>query len=119
MQRIALDVADELMYGQGVGLAGLTLAQVDLVQMARAVEQVVQRPLGVLLTGQGRQHGLGAVAQRVVGMAQGVGLAGLLISGDFLDEVAHAVIGKVGGVQQFEDEIGLTSACFPGLLLWF
>ena len=52
-------------------------------------------------------------------MAQGVALAGLLVGGDFLDEVAHAVIGKVGGVQQFEDEIGLTSACFNGFLLWF
>ena len=119
MQRIALDVADELVHGQGIVIRCIAPAQVDLVQMARAVEQVVQRPLGVRLAGQGRQHGLGAVAQRVVGMAQGVGLAGLLISGDFLDEVAHAVIGKVGGVQQFEDEIGLTSACFPGFLLWF
>ena len=52
-------------------------------------------------------------------MAQGVALAGLLVGGYFLNKIAQAVIGKAGGVQQFEDEIGLTSACFPGLLLWF
>ena len=62
MQGVALDVADELVNGQGVCAAGVALAVVDLVQVARAVVQVVQRPLGMRLAGQGRQHGLGAVA---------------------------------------------------------
>ena len=52
-------------------------------------------------------------------MAQGVRLAGDFIDGHFLNEVAHAVIGKAGGVKGFEGPIGLASACFPGLLLWF
>ena len=81
--------------------------------------QVVQRPLGVLLTGQGGQHGLGAVAQGVMAVVQRVALAGDFIDGHFLHQIAQAVIGKAGGVKQFEDEIGLTSACFPGFLLWF
>ena len=66
VQRIALDVADELVHGQGLiaafGCSGVAPAQVDLVQMARAVVQVVQRPLGMRLAGQRGQHGLGAVA---------------------------------------------------------
>ena len=107
MQRIALDVADELVHGQGVGLAGLTLAQVDLVQMARAVEQVVQRPLGVLLTGQGGQHGLRAVAQGVMAVVQRVALARDFIDRHLLHQIAQQIVGKAGGVQQLEGEIGL------------
>ena len=52
-------------------------------------------------------------------VVQGVALARDFIDGHFLHQIAHAVIGKAGGVKQFEDEIGLTSACFPGFLLWF
>ena len=81
--------------------------------------QVVQRPLGMRLAGQGRQHGLRAVAQGVMAVVQGVRLAGLLIGGDFLDEVAHAVIGKAGGVQQLEGEIGLLRLPPVRQQLWF
>ena len=52
-------------------------------------------------------------------VAQGVRLAGLLIGGDFLDEVAHAVIGKAGGVQQLEGEIGLLRLPPVRQQLWF
>ena len=107
MQRIALDVADELVHGQGIVIRCIAPAQVDLVQVARAVVQVVQRPLGVRLTGQGRQHGLGAVAQGVMAVAEGVRLAGDFIDRHLLHQIAHAVIGKAGGVQRFEGETGL------------
>ena len=123
MQRIALDVADELVHGQGIGRAfcgrRIAPAQVDLVQVARAVVQVVQRPLGVLLTGQGGQHGLGAVAQGVMAVVQRVALAGDFIDGHFLHQIAHAVIGKAGGVQQFEGEIGLLRLPPVRQQLWF
>ena len=123
MQRIALDVADELVHGQGLiaafGCSGIAPAQVDLVQMARAVVQVVQRPLGVLLTGQGGQHGLGAVAQGVMAVVQRVALAGDFIDRHLLHQIAQQIVGKAGGVKGFEGPIGLTSACFPGFLLWF
>ena len=119
MQRIALDVADELVYGQGVGLAGLTLAQVDLVQMARAVEQVVQRPLGRGLAGQLGQHGLRAVAQGVMAVAQGVRLAGDFIDRHLLHQIAQQVIGKAGGVQGLEGEIGLLRLPPVRQQLWF
>ena len=52
-------------------------------------------------------------------VVQCVALARDFIDGHFLHQIAQAVIGKAGGVKQFEDEIGLTSACFPGFLLWF
>ena len=104
---------------QGVSSRRIAPAQVDLVQMARAVVQVVQRPLGVRLAGQRGQHGLRAVAQGVMAVVQCVALARDFIDGHFLHQIAHAVIGKAAGVKQFEDEIGLTSACFPGFLLWF
>ena len=52
-------------------------------------------------------------------VVQGVALARDFIDGHFLYQIAQAVIGKAAGVKQFEDEIGLTSACFPGFLLWF
>ena len=81
--------------------------------------QVVECSLQVGLARQGGQLGLGAVAQRVVAVAQGVALARDFIDGHFLHQIAQAVIGKAGGVKQYEDEIGLTSACFPGFLLWF
>ena len=119
MQRIALDVADELVYGQGVRLAGVPLAEVDLVQMARAVVQVVQRPLGVLLTGQGGQHGLGAVAQGVMAVVQGVRLAGDFIDGHFLHQIAQQIVGKAGGVQGLEGEIGLLRLPPVRQQLWF
>ena len=123
MQRIALDVADELVHGQGIGRAfcgrRIAPAQVDLVQVARAVVQVVQRPLGVLLTGQGGQHGLGAVAQGVMAVVQRVALAGDFIDRHLLHQIAQQIVGKAGGVKGFEGPIGLTSACFPGFLLWF
>ena len=40
-------------------------------------------------------------------MAQRVRLAGDFIDRHLLHQIAHAVIGKAGGVQQFEGEIGL------------
>ena len=107
MQRIALDVADELVQGQGIVIRCIAPAQVDLVQMARAVEQVVQRPLGVLLTGQGGQHGLGAVAQGVMAVVQRVALARDFIDRHLLHQIAQQIVGKAGGVQQLEGEIGL------------
>ena len=123
MQRIALDVADELVHGQGLiaafGCSGITPAQVDLVQMARAVEQVVQRPLGVRLAGQGRQHGLGAVAQGVMAVVQRVRLARDFIDRHLLHQIAQQVIGKAGGVQQFEGEIGLLRLPPVRQQLWF
>ena len=69
--------------------------------------QVVQRPLGMRLAGQGRQHGLGAVAQGVMAVVQRVRLAGDFIDRHLLHQIAHAVIGKAGGVKGFESEIGL------------
>ena len=81
--------------------------------------QVVECSLQVGLARQGGQLGLGAVAQRVVAVAQGVALAGLCVGGSLRHEVAHQVIFERGGVQGLEVEIGLTSACFPGFLLWF
>ena len=69
--------------------------------------QVVQRPLGVRLAGQGRQHGLRAVAQGVMAVAQRVRLAGDFIDRHLLHQIAHAVIGKAGGVKEFENEIRL------------
>ena len=111
VQVVALYVADELVDGLGVGRARgcpcVALAQVDLVQVARAVVQVVQRPLGVLLTGQGGQHGLRAVAQGVMAVVQRVALARDFIDRHLLHQIAQQVVGKAGGVQQFEGEIGL------------
>ena len=69
--------------------------------------QVVQRPLGVRLAGQGRQHGLRAVAQDVMAVVQRVRLAGSFIDRHLLHQIAHAVIGKAGDVKGFEGEIGL------------
>ena len=107
MQRIALDVADELVQGQGIVIRCIAPAQVDLVQVARAVEQVVQRPLGMRLAGQGRQHGLGAVAQGVMAVVQRVALARDFIDGHFLHQIAQQIVGKAGGVKGFEGEIRL------------
>ena len=111
MQRIALDVADELVHAQGLiaafGCSGIAPAQVDLVQMARAVVQVVQRPLGVRLAGQGRQHGLGAVAQGVMAVVQRVALASDFIDRHLLHQIAQQIVGKAGGVKGFEGETGL------------
>ena len=56
VQRVALEVADDF------------AVQVDLVQMARAVELLVE----LLAVG---QHGLGAVAQGVVAVGEGVAFA--------------------------------------------
>ena len=69
--------------------------------------QVVQRPLGVRLAGQGRQHGLGAVAQGVMAVVQRVRLARDFIDRHLLHQIAQQVIGKAGGVKGFEGEIGL------------
>ena len=69
--------------------------------------QVVQRPLGVLLTGQGGQHGLGVVAQDVMAVAQCVRLAGDFIDRHLLHQIAQQIVGKAGGVKGFEGEIGL------------
>ena len=81
--------------------------------------QVVQRPLGMRLAGQGRQHGLGAVAQGVMAVVQRVALAGGFINGHFLNEVAHAVVGKAAGVQWFEGEFCPWRLCGLRQQLWF
>jgi len=39
VQRVAFDVADELVYGQRVGCGGVFAAEVDLVQVAAAVDR--------------------------------------------------------------------------------
>ena len=81
--------------------------------------QVVERPLLLRLAGQGGQHGLGAVAQGVMAVVQRVALAGDFIDGHFLHQIAQAVIGKAGGVQQFEGEIGLLRLPPVRQQLWF
>ena len=65
VQVVTLDVADELVHGRICGCRVL-LAVVDLVEVARAVVEVVERSLVQRLMGQLRQHGLRAVAQKVV-----------------------------------------------------
>ena len=110
VQVVALYVADELVDGLGVGRARgcpcVALAQVDLVQVAAAVVQVVEGTLcGPAV--QCWQHGLGAVAQRVVAVPQGVALAGGFVSGGFFGEVADLVVGEGAGVQGFEAAVGL------------
>ena len=52
-------------------------------------------------------------------VVQCVALARDFIDGHFLHQIAQQIVGKAGGVKGFEGPIGLTSACFPGLLLWF
>ena len=69
--------------------------------------QVVECSLQVGLARQGGQLGLGAVAQRVVAVAQGVALAGGFVSGGFFGEVADLVVGEGAGVQGFEAAVGL------------
>ena len=69
--------------------------------------QVVQRPLGVRLAGQRGQHGLGAVAQGVMAVVQRVRLARDFIDRHLLHQIAQQIVGKAGGVQQLEGEIGL------------
>jgi hypothetical protein len=61
----------------------------------------------VLLTGQGGQHGLGAVAQGVMAVVQRVALARDFIDGHFLHQIAQQIVGKAGGMKGFEVEIGL------------
>ena len=96
--------------GLGVGRAGgclrVALAQVDLVQVAAAVVQVVEGAFCGLAV-QHWQHGLRAVAQWVVAVAQGVALAGLCVGGGLRNEVAHLVICKSSGVQGLEVELRL------------
>ena len=104
---------------QGVSSRRIAPAQVDLVQMARAVVQVVQRPLGVRLAGQGRQHGLGAVAQGVMAVVQRVALAGDFIDRHLLHQIAQQIVGKAGGVQQFEGEFCPWRLCGLRQQLWF
>ena len=65
VQVVTLDVADELVHGRICGCRVL-LAVVDLVEVARAVVEVVERSLVQRLMGQLRQHRLRAVAQKVV-----------------------------------------------------
>ena len=86
---------------------GVALAVVDLVQVARAVVQVVQRSLQVGLALQWGQLGLGAVAQRVVAVPQGVALAGGFVRSGFFGEVADLVVGEGAGVQGLEAAVGL------------
>ena len=110
VQVVALYVADELVDGLRVRRAGgcpcVALAQVDLVQVAAAVVQVVEGTLcGPAV--QCWQHGLGAVAQRVVAVAQGVALASDFIDRHLLHQIAQQIVGKAGGVKQLEGEIGL------------
>ena len=69
--------------------------------------QVVQRPLGVRLAGQGGQHGLGAVAQGVMAVVQRVRLARDFIDRHLLHQIAQQIVGKAGGVKGFEGEIRL------------
>ena len=78
MQRIALHIANELVHSQGIGLGAIAQAEVDLVQMARAIVQKVQGAgvLGLRVRRrQGRQLRANAVAQRIMLVAQRVGLA--------------------------------------------
>ena len=110
MQVVALYVADELVDGLGVRRMRVALAQVDLVQVAAAVVQVVEGTLHLSLAFracQGWQHGLGAVAQGVVAVGEAVALAGLCVGGSLCNEVAHQVVFKGGGVQRLQAAIGL------------
>ena len=52
-------------------------------------------------------------------MTQGVALAGGFINGHFLHQIAQAVIGKAGGVQQFEGEFCPWRLCGLRQQLWF
>ena len=52
-------------------------------------------------------------------MTQGVALAGDFIDGHFLNEVAHAVVGKAAGVQWFEGEFCPWRLCGLRQQLWF
>ena len=81
--------------------------------------QVVERPLLLRLAGQGGQDGLGAVAQGVMAVAQGVRLAGDFIDRHLLHQIAQQVIGKAGGVQGLEGEIGLLRLPPVRQQLWF
>ena len=52
-------------------------------------------------------------------MAQGVALAGLLVGGYFLNKIAQQIVGKAGGVQQFEGEFCPWRLCGLRQQLWF
>ena len=69
--------------------------------------QVVQSPFSGLLARQGGQRGLQAVAQCVVLVAQGVGVACGLVGGCLGNQVAHCVVFEAGGVQGFQTAVGL------------
>ena len=104
MKGIALDIGDQLMNTEGRGFvrtfgAG-PLRQIDLVQVATAVVQVVQCPFGIGIIRQAGQNGLGAVAQFVVSMTQGVRLTADFVRTVLGDQVAKQVIFEAGGVEK-------------------
>ena len=103
VQGVAFDVGDELVT-RGFFSCVLT-AEVDLVQVAGAVVEVVERAQCVFFR-QGRQEGTGTVAQGVVFVTQGVGLTTGFVRGALFDEAAECVVGKANAVQGGEFGFG-------------